>query len=606
MTDVFIALCEISVAAGWMVLVVLLLRLCLRKLPKKVFPLMWGLVGLRLLLPTLPHSKLAVMPGKITQPNLIGTGLGLDFQPAAHMDFVSKSPADSVLAGMQSAESAEPMHMVQLLALVWVIGVAAMLLHGMVQTLRLRLCLRTAIRIDEAVCQSDRITYPFVFGILRPRIYLPFSLGSAAVPYVLAHEKAHISRRDYLWKPLGYVLLCIYWFHPLLWMAYFCFCRDLEYACDEKVIARYKPVQRLHYSEALLSVSVGRSRFAVCPVAFGTENTKQRIRAILSYKKPVFGEVLLCAVLVAGLCGCFFTQKPAEKAPILAPPKDTAPIDTPRLVPGEQPTDLHTASTAAVISLCEPGSLAPYRVVNYKLLRVERDTESGRITGYAEVLDSAYLIQNGEAVPQSEQAGMMVFHLLSQEDDFYTVQDAMWVSHDDPEFSVFVQDGSHMEELQQQNAAQAMLYAKSYREGDTPVSEVAASTVLSFPIARGSDGSHIAMDFVVKGAHEIPVPVPAIAAGEVVEVHRGAGNYGNYVVVHHGEDLYSLYAHLKEISVETGQKVTENQTLGTIGMTGRSSDSHLHLEVHKGDYKDPDTCVNPSDYLLHLPQRCTE
>ena len=156
-----------------MVLAVLLLRLCLR-------------------------SKFAIMPEGITQPSLIASGLGLNFQPAAHMDFISKPPVDSTLTGMQSAESTAPMQAVQLLALVWVIGVAAMLLHGMVQTLRLRLRLREAIRLDESVCQSDNIAYPFVFGLLHPRIHLPFSLDSATVPYVLAHEKAHIARRDYL------------------------------------------------------------------------------------------------------------------------------------------------------------------------------------------------------------------------------------------------------------------------------------------------------------------------------------------------------------------------------------------------------------------------
>lgn len=605
MTDVFVLLCEISMAAGWLILAILLLRVCLRKLPKKIFPLLWGLVGLRLLLPALPHSKLAVMPDGITQPSLINAGLGLDFQPAAHTNFVPMPSADSMLTKMQSAEAAAPMQTVQLLTLVWGIGAAVLLVYGIVQTLRLCLRLRTAIRMDELVYQSDNITYPFVFGMLHPHIYLPFSLDAAMVPYVLAHEKAHIARRDYLWKPLGYLLLCIYWFHPLMWLAYFCFCRDVEYACDEKVIAEYKPVQRLHYSEALLSVSVGRTRFAVGSVAFGKENVKQRIQAILSYKKPAFGALLLCVVLVAGLCGCFFTQKPAEATPTLVPVENPSTSDPSLLVLDQASSDLHTASTAAVVGLCELESFAPYRAVNYKLLRVTKDTQSGIITGYAEVLDSAYLIQNGEAVPQSEQAGTAMFHLLSQEDDSYTVQDAMWVNQDNPEFSVFTQDGSHMEELKQQNAVQAMLYAKSYQEGDAPVSEVATNRILTLPITRGCAERHTAMDFSVKGAQEVPVPVPAIASGEVVEACQG-GEFGKHVVVRHGENLYSLYGHMDEIFVEPGQIVTENQILGTLGMTGRCTSYNVHLEVHKGDYNDPDTRVNPSDYLLHLPQRCTE
>lgn len=597
MINVFIELCDISIAAGWLVLAVLLLRFFLHKLPKKTFPLLWGLVGLRLLLPTLPHSKFAVMPAEITQPSLISADLGLNFQPAGHTSFTTASPVSSLMTGKESAEAVASIQTIQLLALVWVIGVIVLFLYGMIQTMRLQLHLRTAIRLDKGVYQSDTISYPFVFGVLKPRIYLPFSLDPEVVPYVLAHETSHIIRRDYLWKPLGYVLLCVYWFHPLLWGAYFYFCRDLEYACDEKVIAEYKPAQRLHYSEALLSVSAGNGRFKVCPVAFGKENVKQRIHAILYYKKPAVGAMLLCVVMVVGLCGCFFTQKYADETPVLSPPESTVPVKASLPVLDEGPTDLHTAAAAAVVGLCEQESVAPYRAVNYKLLRVEKDSQTGRITGYAEVLDSTYLMQNGEAIPENEQGGMAVFHLQQQEDNLYIVQDATWLSQDDMQV---VQDGSHMEELQQQNAAQAMLYAQIYQEDDNPKADAAVNTILTMPIARGSSENHVAMDFIVQGANEVPVPVPAIAAGKVVKAYRGPGKYGNYVVVHHGDNLYSLYAHLAEVSVESSQMIAENQVLGIVGMTGWSSSFNLHLEIHKGDYNDPKTCVNPSDYLIHL------
>ena len=304
MADVFIELVNRSIAASWLVLAVLVLRLLLRKGPRWASVLLWGLVGFRLVCPFTLESALSLLPSGETVPEniMLSPAPALDSGVAAVDRVVNPIVTESFTPS--PGASANPLQVIiPLLALVWAAGVLALCLYTLVSWLRLRRRVAEAVPVRDNIFESDRAPTPFVFGLVRPRIYLPTALPAEARGPVIAHEEAHIARRDHWWKPLGFVLLAVYWFNPLLWAAYILFCRDIELACDERVVRGMGPGQRADYSQALLECSTGRRALGACPLAFGEVGVKARVKAALHYKKPAFwavaGALVLCAVVAA-------------------------------------------------------------------------------------------------------------------------------------------------------------------------------------------------------------------------------------------------------------------------------------------------------------------
>ena len=302
MADVFIELVNRSIAASWLVLAVLVLRLLLRRGPKWASVLLWGLVGFRLVCPFTLESALSLLPSGETVPEniMLSPAPALNSGVAAVDRVVNPIVAETFAPA--PAASANPLQvLIPLLALVWAAGVLALCLYTLVSWLRLRRRVAEAVPVRDNIFDSARVPTPLVFGLVRPRIYLPTSLPAEARDPVIAHEEAHIARRDHWWKPLGFVLLTVYWFNPLLWAAYILFCRDIELACDERVVRGMGPGQRADYSQALLECSTGRRALGACPLAFGEVGVKARVKAALHYKKPAFwaaaGALMLCAVV---------------------------------------------------------------------------------------------------------------------------------------------------------------------------------------------------------------------------------------------------------------------------------------------------------------------
>ena len=288
----FLKLLHMSFAAAWLALAVAALRPLLRKAPRRVILLLWALVAVRLVCPVSIESPVSLVP----RPETVVQSVPLPQEPAAEAE---------------SAAHAVRFHPERL----WLAGTGAMLLWGLWSDLRLRRRVQVSIPEGENVRICDEIDTPFVLGIVRPKIYLPSELDDSQAVYVLAHERAHIARRDHWWKPLGWVLLSVYWFHPLLWLSYVLFCRDLELACDERVAASLDREGLAAYSDALLRCSVRRGALA-SPVAFGETGVKTRVRAILRYRKPALRVVLsalLCVVVVGAL---FLTDRPAVAAKV--------------------------------------------------------------------------------------------------------------------------------------------------------------------------------------------------------------------------------------------------------------------------------------------------
>lgn len=309
MEAVFLKLVNQSIAAGWLVLAVLALRLVFRRAPRWTFCLLWGLVALRLVCPFFVESPLSLVPSAQTlPPEILYTAT-----PQIHSGIgVLNSAVNPILAETMTPAAAASANPTQIwsfvLARLWLAGAAALLLHALVSYARLRRRLRTATLLRDNIRQSELVDTPFVLGFFRPVIYLPYGVAEEDLDHVIAHEQAHIQRKDPCWKLLGFVLLAVYWFHPLLWAAYALLCRDIEGACDEKVIRAMDREGRRGYAMALLHCGVHRRTVAACPLAFGEVGVKARIKAVMKYKKPAFW--LAAAVLAActGAAVCFLTD----------------------------------------------------------------------------------------------------------------------------------------------------------------------------------------------------------------------------------------------------------------------------------------------------------
>ena len=305
MSALFLTILHMSVCASWLVLAVLLLRLCLRRAPKWFNVLLWGIVAVRLIFPFSVESPLSLLPHTEAIRPAITT--------------VQTQPAQISSAAAAGGSAAPAQSWLSILAWVWLAGAAALLLYTMVSTLRLRHRVREAVRLRGNIYQSERIDSPFVLGTIRPRIYLPYRMDSRDRQHVIAHEQAHLRRGDHLWKPLGFLLLAVYWYNPLVWAAYILFCRDMELACDERVIRDMAAEERATYSQALLDCSRGRHWVAACPLAFGEVGVKTRVKAVLWYKKPAFWAVLGAVVVCAVVAVCFLTNPKGTEEPDQSP-----------------------------------------------------------------------------------------------------------------------------------------------------------------------------------------------------------------------------------------------------------------------------------------------
>lgn len=316
MAEIFQKALNMSIAAGWLILAVIALRLLLRRAPKRFRLLLWAVVGLRLALPWSIESALSLIPSAQTLPE------GIMLERAPVLDTGISSLNGAINPGFTAAftpelgVSANPLQvLLPIAAAFWMLGAAAMLLWALVSWLRLRKRVREAVRLEENVYECE-IASPFVLGLFRPRIYLPFSLENGERELVLAHERAHITAGDHIIKPLGWLLLAAHWYNPLVWLAYALFCRDIELACDERVVRGLSLSDRADYSQALLDLSRPRGGVRACPLAFGESSVKGRVKSVLSYKKPAFWLVLLAVVVCVGAAVCFLTDPKEEAEPV--------------------------------------------------------------------------------------------------------------------------------------------------------------------------------------------------------------------------------------------------------------------------------------------------
>ena len=316
MAEGFLTLVNRGLSAGWLVLAVIVDRFMLKKAPRWAVCALWGLVALRLLCPFSPESPLSLIPdAQPVSPEAVwNTVPAVEMTPDATEAPVSPV-LEAVLPDGLPVSPTPAQEIVAAASILWCAGLAGMALYTLVSYRRLSRRVKGAVRIDGNLYQGAAIPTPFVLGVLRPRIYLPNTLSREDMPYVIAHERAHIRRRDPLWKALGFGLLCIYWFQPLLWLGYALFCRDMELACDEKVASALSPSHRANYSQALLNCSAGRRFLAACPVAFGEVGVKERVKRVLSFRRPTLRAVLAAVLICAVIAVCFLTNPVTPEPP---------------------------------------------------------------------------------------------------------------------------------------------------------------------------------------------------------------------------------------------------------------------------------------------------
>ena len=309
MSEAFLEIVNMSISASWLVLAVLVLRYLLKKAPKWVNVLLWGIVAVRILCPFSIESAMSLIPSRETiSPEImmdrtpeISTGI----KPLDQM----VNPVISTSFAPEPTASANPLQiLIPVAANLWLLGVLAMMAYTAISYLRLRRKLRTATVYRGNIFRCETVSSPFVLGVVKPKIYLPYGLDGQNLSHVVAHEQAHIRRKDHWWKPLGFLLLTVHWFNPLMWVAYILLCRDIELACDEKVIAELGNEQRADYTQALVSCSVNRRVIAACPLAFGEVGVKERVKSIMNYRKPTFWIVVTALVVCAVVAVCFLTD----------------------------------------------------------------------------------------------------------------------------------------------------------------------------------------------------------------------------------------------------------------------------------------------------------
>ena len=314
MAAVFLKLLNLSISASWLVLAVLALRLVLRRAPKWVNVLLWGIVALRLMLPFSIESAVSLIPSAETV-----SPAAVQFDPAPTITSGVSVIDNAVNPSLSEHFSAVPTASVnplyvwtEIAGWVWLIGLGAMLLYALVSYLRLRRRVSVSLPVQDHIYLCDAISSPFILGVVKPHIYLPSGLDEVQRQNVLAHEQAHLARRDHWWKPLGFALLAVYWFNPVLWLAYTLLCRDIELACDERVIRTMDESAVKTYSTVLLACSIPRKAVITCPLAFGEVAVKERVRNALRYKKPAFWVVAASVAVCVVVAVCFLTNPPTD------------------------------------------------------------------------------------------------------------------------------------------------------------------------------------------------------------------------------------------------------------------------------------------------------
>ncbi len=385
MSTVLLQVLEMSAYGSVLLLLVMLFRMPLKKAPKSVTLAAWAIAAVRLVCPFALTSVCSLMPA-LDRTQQTGTQVLTLTLPDDTVVFSTVQPRTEVLT---------------VLAVLWCAGVAVMLLYTLCAYTRTRQTLREAVKLEHDVYECDRIPTPFIFGLFRPGIYLPSAMDKHDRIYVIAHERAHLTRFDHLWKPLGFAVLAVHWFNPLVWLGYVLFCRDMEMACDERVLTMLGADSKKPYADALINCAAPTRRIAACPLAFGETDVKARVQKVLSYQKPAVWATAVAVAMCLLLALCFLTDPTVQALSVQDP--------TPPPV-----TTQTTAPTRPTVVQIEP-SLLQYT----QSMAIEAITP--RAVAAGESVSVRVRVQDTRGL----QSGVELLLFCEQEDEFVTVGEAV-------------------------------------------------------------------------------------------------------------------------------------------------------------------------------------
>lgn len=396
MENIFFKLVNMSLAASVVAAVVIILRLVLRKAPKRISVVLWLLVALRLILPFSIESSFSLMPSYAVTPQGV-----VSYEKTE----INSTPTDVITVTSPSGDSKEYQKTsltdsMPIEVAIWLGGMAIMLVYALASYTAIRKKVSESVPLKGNIRLCGRIATPFILGIFRPKIYLPTSMNESDTAYVTAHEKAHLRHGDHIWKPLGFLLLTIYWFNPVMWLAYILLCRDIELACDERVIGELGAESKKPYSDALLNCSAPRRSISACPLAFGETGVKQRIKNVLSYKKPAVWIIAAALILCIAASVCFLTNPTDGTLDA-----ETASYVEKQIITQESPTLYHEAND--------------FSVASYKVLKVNKKGNSTEI--YMVALYENYVYNNGLRVISGGSGPMVI--TVQKTDSGYTLKE---------------------------------------------------------------------------------------------------------------------------------------------------------------------------------------
>ena len=305
MTDLFLSILNRSITASWLILAVLLIRFLLKKAPKSFNGLLWLLVGVRLMVPITFESIFSLIPSANTIPDDVITSSKPIIQSGIEIVDNTVNPIlsnETIIIASQKMDFMEVL--IFIAGIVWIIGVLSMLIYSVVSYIKLQRQVQASLHFKDNVYFCDDISTAFILGVIHPKIYIPSMIQMEYLNAIVAHENAHLKRKDHIWKIVGYIVLSIHWFNPVVWIAYIMFGRDIELACDELVTLKMEEESKKEYCKALVSFNIQNRLLLVCPLAFGEIGVKERIKQLINYKKPTFWIIVvacvLCVVTVVG------------------------------------------------------------------------------------------------------------------------------------------------------------------------------------------------------------------------------------------------------------------------------------------------------------------
>ena len=691
MKELFTGILNISISAGILIIVCVLVRLIFRKMPKFVRCLMWLLVAVRLAIPFAIESPLSLLPAReyvtvssnneaadkvADKAELINNVDSADAAADTAVDTSAKNAAD--ISDVAKAETVESINSVAaknnaenisentaentaesintpgsmsflrsidvmyVLSIVWIVGVAAFLFYALVSFIRLRRLVDDAVLLRDNIYQSERAGTAFILGVIRPRIYVPYGLSLNELYMSISHERAHISRRDHMVKPLGFIIAAVYWFNPLVWLAYILLCRDIELACDEKVIKKIGYDKKKDYSQALLNLSIPRKYISACPVAFGEVGINERIKNVLTMKKGkkiiIAVAVAICAVLA--ICFLTYPKKPKNNSGDTAKTQttdETKETITEDLAANENESstevkeaesneenassedeEASTVGDAADSDIYGTETSGAKKVVY--ILKGDGDTvklgdkiiidgEEVQLVSAASNEDFASLVASHSTTIDEETGEEQALEIYVT--DISAAEAAAKAEEEAAEAAGGVastsKDDLGNEVVEYSYKDPSVVY--SYKDPSSDKTEVHIvklylQDTVDLPNSTSNEDHNIYFPVIGSGtitrqfseehqgvdiAAEEGTVIVSLYDGTVEEVGKDDKD-GNYIIIKNEKGCTVKYSHLKDApNVSKGNKVDLGEEIGKVGSTGESTGPHVHIEVtdEKGTLIDP-------------------